>query len=364
MRVYLSFVIIMMTVSGCQSGGDHDATINWNVICPVDGCEPGELLDIFSQWSEEALYYPDSAMVVYRLGHTREEVAVAASICVPERWSGSVNAAKANFIRLGRELLSAENVSTEESRMPRNCSPPPSGATDRIILSRQIPGRVLPEGDNEDSEPLHLAVVCDLSTSTRDIACNHTSLGMAYSSWMDLATAAGSTLTIYVVGTTRDTARRLISVSMPETGTPSWITAYLLSAVNEVADLQLESTEESGSAIAETVEFAVANLRERIGVRSLLILSDLRQITDRRMNFEQEIPDADDFQNWLSGRELPGNFEQISVTVCGVHHLRSGDQFNAHQANLIRSVWMEAFRQAGAVEVEIYSECETAFSGS
>ena len=124
--------------------------------------------------------------------------------------------------------------------------------------------------------PHHQAIVCDVSASTLAFACDGNALLRAFDFWVARGLVRpGSSLSVAVVGPSRDTMRTVFDLSVPDRSLGERI-AFILVARAQLAQLPGTYFKENASAIIETIHVAVSKLRERQGRYDLIVLSDLR----------------------------------------------------------------------------------------
>lgn len=210
----------------------------------------------------------------------------------------------------------------------------------------------------EEKGPVHWVVVYDGSNSGLELVANKESLQQTFGRWVRQALyLPGSSFRILLVGRSRDTAREMAHIRVPAAwgaGVRQAQKRFVLECRRALAGLELEG---GGSAIAESIQLAAAQLRERDGERQLLVFSDLRQYTPSVWNFERAVPAAEAFIVWLEREQLLANLRGIGVEVAGVHARRGPDaaEFTAAQEAQLRQVWQAALERMGAPGVELRS---------
>ena len=114
----------------------------------------------------------------------------------------------------------------------------------------------------------------------------------------------------------------------------------MLGARAQLAQLKSESFEKNGSAIVEGIHAAVSKLRERNGWYSLVVLSDLCQLTPE-WDFEHSVPQAQTFLTWLKDTHLLSDLKGISVRGCGMHNHRTPGRglYTATRAAQLQEIW-------------------------
>ena len=377
-----STCILLLLVIGhvwVVSGCGHDATgsadenpLHHHLVCvsPADAqtesCEVPERLVLFNTWVKEAISLPHSTFSIWAVDSAGQMYRHVFSACVPTTWSASVWKAKADFIKRAQQHVSGTQ---QGLAVPQQCRPPepqspgshqltvsPAAASlDADLLEKLASASVAP--------PLHLSVVCDATGSTMDAACNMTALLYAFDFWVAEGLARpGSSLSVDVVGPSRETMWTVFDLSVPDRSMGERI-AFMLGARAQLAQLKSESFEKNGSAIVETIHAAVSKLRERSGRYSLVVLSDLRQLTPE-WDFEQKVPEAQIFLTWLKNTHLLSDLRDINVRGCGMHNRRTPGRgsYTATRAAQLQETWERTFREMGAPQVNLFSSCDSGFA--
>jgi hypothetical protein len=172
----------------------------------------------------------------------------------------------------------------------------------------------------------------------------------------------GSSLAIWVVGTSVDTTRLVYMLTVPAHVLGERV-AFVLAARQELATLLAERPEKNASAIAEAFHVAVSTLRERVGRYRVVMLSDLRQVTPRTWNFEQVVPPPHQFLAWWKMARLLVDLQGVPVRVCGLSQ-QQGPGTSPSSASLLpqlRDTWESTLKAMGATEVGLFTACEAAF---
>jgi hypothetical protein len=370
LRVCALPVLALVSACGGRADGDTDAPLHAAVICIAgtgeleSACSAGERVVAFDAWVAEAIHHPGSTFTVWTVAGSRTSIRSHTVACVPSSWGGGVMRAKAAFIAAARQRAGGTLVSGDRASPPcaMSVSTAPGVHSVRMIgggsgapqwLADTMTGR-------GSSAPLHAAVLCDRSDSGRGATCTRTALVATYDAWVrDGGAAAEATFTVYLVGTSRDTARRMWAFTTPHSS-PGERMAVLLGAGAELEGLLSLPAESNASAIAEALDVASSELADRPGRRQLIVLSDLRQFTRGVWNFERRIPSAADFIRWLDRSQLVADLHDTPVIVCGLHNERapSSGPFDARLAAAVREIWEAAFRRMGVPTLELYARCD------
>jgi hypothetical protein len=223
--------MVLLTLVGYSSLGDsasaasstyHDDALHMHVIClaSADGdtvtCENSERLSAFDAWVGQTLYRPHSTFTVWAAGPNRQHFRPYFTACIPPTWGPGVMEAKARFIKWAREGINGYQLGPlSKSALPQSCAPPglltpgvhqlhvsDTASPTNPEVWRTITSRTVVEA------PLHTAVICDRSDSTVGMACTTVGLMSAFDAWIaDSFALKGASLSIYVVGSSRDTAK-------------------------------------------------------------------------------------------------------------------------------------------------------------
>ena len=182
-------------------------------------------------------------------------------------------------------------------------------------------------------------------------------LTRTFNSWLfDGLAAPNATFSVYLIGNSYDTARRIYTVAVPDFAVGQKA-AFLLGGRNELPKLSVSAAGKDPSAIAEAISVSTNELRERHGRHQLVILSDMRQYSPRTWNFEDSVPVPERFVAWLKRENLFVNLQGIPVTIWGLHNHRSKDSM-PYDANLdlqLRKMWEAALQAMGAADIEMHT---------
>jgi hypothetical protein len=288
------------------------------------------------------------------------------TVCIPQTWGASVWKKKADFITRARQGLTGKQ---HGQPVQDDCHPPEPQAPGihQLVVSpadASLHPDVLKKVASASPAPfLSQSVVCDASASTLGVACNATSLLRAFDFWVAEGLARpGSSLSVAVVGPSRDTMRTVFDLSVPQRSAGERI-AYLLVARAQLAQLPGTSLGENASAIVEAIHVVVSRLRERQGRYALIVLSDMRQLSSE-WDFDEAIPQSSTFLAWLKKTHLLPDLRDIPVQVCGMHAHRSPGRrpYTAKRAAQLQELWQRTFREAGASELRLFTSCDSAFA--
>jgi hypothetical protein len=381
-RASSTFIVLFLgivqgcLVTGCGVDATDDAgetPMHYHMVCvsPADAqtepCYSSDSLAFLQTWVQEALSLPDSTFTIWAVDPASQQFRHISTACVPRTWGASVQKKKADFITRARQGLTG----TQHGQpVQDDCHPPQPHAPGIHQLAVSPAGSSLhPDvlGKVASASPapsFNQSVVCDASASTLGVACNATSLLRAFDFWVAEGLARpGSSLSVAVVGPSRDTMRTVFELSVPDRSIGERI-AYLLVARVQLAQLPGTSYGENASALVEAINVVVSKLRERQGRYALIVLSDLRQLSSE-WDFDEAIPHTSTFLKWLKKTHLlPDLRDFSSVLVCGMHNHRSPgrDPYTAKRAAQLQELWQRTFHEAGAPDLKLFTSCDSAFA--
>ena len=205
--------------------------------------------------------------------------------------------------------------------------------------------------------PIHLTVICDRSSSGMNMTCEPERIRSFIEVWIESAIARpGSSVNIWTVGQRFGDARRVFSCTVPSSwgrGANRAKSRFVKEMRKELEDLDLPQIA-LGSAILEAIKVVSEDLLKRHGLREIVILSDLRQVTPPKIwNFERTVPSASTFIDWARENNLLPDLEHAKVTVCGVHSTETSPKGHA----MLLEAWTKAFESMNS-EVQIYQTCD------
>jgi hypothetical protein len=319
-----------------------------------------EATDAFERWVETSVRTPGAIFRVLRLGRARAGVQTAFVEVVPQSW-GAPNAVanKRAFVTRIRQRF-RELIARSGAGAVNVVLPPTSKATVEVLPRMDSRGM---RWTWNAGPKAHTATVCDVSPSVQGSACTPASLLESYDVWASQAITVGSSYRVWIVGASIATAKETFEIDTPDLLATDRI-AYLLSARNELEDLFNPLPAHTGSAVAGAITAAVSDLAPRRGVKTLRILSDLRETSDA-WAFDQRVPEPQAFVGWLASERLLPDCRGIAISVCGLHYTSAEGQppFDARRGAEIRDVWTEALsamhpralRMCGACDAEAFS---------
>ena len=344
----------------CRAGTDNEAVT----------CDREERLAHLSAFVKEALYRPHSTFSIWGVGPDRSGTRRFFGACIPEHWPGPVWKEKADFLVLARE---GAGGSRRGVTVPAGCRAPGPQTPGRtqLVVSPDVSALAGDVWQTVSSgaapAPLHSAIVCDRSESTRGVACMPSALLRVFDRWVtESLLLPGASLAVEMVGPLQDALHSIFSLRVPHLPLGER-TAYVLGARSELGRLFAGPPEQYASTIAEAISATVRRLREHRGAYRLSLLSDLLQITPGVWNFEHTLPQPNDFLAWLRKAGVAADLRDIPILACGLHtgqSLGGNGPYTPAYATRLRDLWERAFQAMGAPEVKFYSSCEAAFAAS
>lgn len=294
---------------------------------------------VLQQWAYTALHAPGSTFTLWAAGETRSSYRQFFRLHVPSEWGPGGSEA---YLR--KALSSLCNNGGEFFGERASAIPP--GASDAVLenqlflLSRS--GQIEESNGERSATEVHYSVVCDLSNSTLGF-CSEERLVALYDAFLATSPGAGSTFVVWSPNTSRDSTEKIWSLDVPDLPSARLV-AHLAGVGRELHGL-LPETLERGSAIAEAISVAVEELQLRNGERQLILLSDMRQYTKGKFNFERKIASPARFLKWLNRSKLLVDAEGITLQVAGLHHKRgpNAPDFSAKDAKELLDVWEATF---------------------
>ncbi len=355
---------LALAVAGCRERPPSDP-IHLHLICAPgsqgagEACEPAVRQGQFDAWFDDSLRRPGSSFTLWIVGRGRDAYRPAFTACIPDSWGGNVLAAKQRFVGHGRQSLSAPG----DSQSQAGCRPPdadaPGGHRVRVLGAAQGLAESLATPAAPSPVPVHLGVVCDRSDSGLELSCDAAQLAAAFDRWLgDGGLWPESSFTVHQVGRSRDTTRRIFSLRVSRRARAQR-TASLLGARGELPELFATGHTGASSAVAEALSVAAEELYQLPGRRRLLILSDFRQYSPGRWNFETGVPPASDFIRWLEREKLLVDLAGTEVVACGMHHRRApgAAEYKAHLARATRDLWSDVLEAMGAAAAGPLTRC-------
>lgn len=352
-----TIVLLVATVFGCAAGTPDRSQETTVVLAAIPTAgEQQQIVVAFDAWLDAHLRTPDATFRLLQAGRDRVSARTPFVAVIPRSW-GAPNAVanRGAFVARQRQLLRAVVAGRPAPNLPLlvPASPSPHIVTLPVLDSRGVRWVWRSNG-----APSHAANVCDVSPSAAGIACTPQSLVHSFDRWVPSALPVGSTFRVWTVGTTISNAMCAYSVQTPELPLAERIT-FLLSARNELAHLFERLPPHAGSAVAEAMTVAVADLATRRGTKRLHVASDLRQ-TSGPWAFDRRVPTANAFVRWLAAERLLPDCGSIVVSICGAHFGAAPRHppFDARHGAELRSVWTRALAEMHVASVDICSECD------
>ena len=319
----------------------------------VTSSELTDLRPHFQKWEDsEALYCPQSTIIIHHAGEHRDESRVIFSEAVPETWGANAIAGKRAFREKCLAVLKDPGGLPPLERSPRQ---PLTGSI--TLISPGMTFDLIPD------YPQHTAVVLDLSGGVNADAAREFVLN-AYGHWLKrCALGDQSTFLVIITGKNRASARVVFQLTIPSGNTPGERFAFVLGGREELRQLHLQSPRDS-SAIIEAVNLSITLLSENAPStdQHLFLLSDLKQITKNRLAFQVAVPSAQKFQDWLQSESLWMDLSNTRVYIAGLKHQnQTGDQFTSKHDLAIRGIWSTTITAMGSPEVRMVTDPHTLF---
>lgn len=161
----------------------------------------------------------------------------------------------------------------------------------------------------------------------------------------------GARLIAYLVGTGTSSTQRIFSSSVP-TDTPGATIGYLIAQRQAFLAIAPVQPIHNGSAIAEALRVAEAETRDPQRSRRFIVVSDLRQYTAHRWNFERQVPEEGQFVRGLRRDGMWPDLSGSEVNVCGFPF-----KPDVETAEKLRGTWMAALKQMGSRAPVVALDC-------
>lgn len=330
----------------------------------VDACPVAERQAAFETWAREGSTLPGSTFEVWRPSPFGNGAQRVVSICTPSRWHGNALAQRAAFVRQARARAGVPTAKLGPSvTYPSTCkhSARAEQATRQLLQidgSGRTTARSVPSTRTPGS---HASILCDLSSSMRNApVCTVARVVELCSGWTTSreALVPGSTFSVRVIGRTRDTTLRAFHYVVPSGHLAERLVALQAARTAVVRDFSHPSPDEVGSAIAEAISVAARELLEKQGIRTLTILSDLRQVSGP-WQFESKPVPAPRFAEQLRDRSLLSDLTGVEVLVCTHEaHAPGAPPFSAASAAKVEGAWANALGEMHAARVRILTDCD------
>jgi hypothetical protein len=320
---------------------------------PPTTAERSHACDAFDQWIARGVRTPGATFQLLLAGRDRGSGRVLFATEIPSAWAApNAVANREHFVSAARrrfaQALAVPATTADSVRAP----------TPRLVTLPELDSRGVRWAWAPPTTRVHRAIICDLSVSAAGVSCTDGSLHNSYDTWAQGGLATGSTLRIWIVGSSVSTTARVFAVETPELPLAERA-AYLLGARRELEAVLVRSSRHAGSAVAEALTVAVTDLASHNGTKELHVLSDLRQ-TSGPWTFDRRVPPAREFVRWLAAERLLPNCSGITVTLCGLHFGATPKYppFTARQGALVRDVWTYALAAMHGNVIAMCSECD------
>lgn len=206
-----------------------------------------------------------------------------------------------------------------------------------------------------------VVLLCDRSSSAEGISCEDGQITEAFEKWEAKAVESRKgRFDILIVGKGINDAELFHWEKAPEKlmlpisqGKKRWMKEARERLQSRLNELPRKGT---ASAIVEGIFRAALRLSGTHGRKTIIVLSDLRQVSGR-WNFEREVPDEAVFLEWIDSLGSP-DFGGTQVMACGFHAGASGARrLDVAQVMRLRALWEKVFERWG-LKVPIMEECE------
>lgn len=232
-----------------------------------------------------------------------------------------------------------------------------------VYLAMRGPAEAAAPPPAAPATPRHVLVVCDASDSGLDAACRHNAIALAGDEWIRGAIdRAGSTFLVMKVGESSDSTSEVTAIEVPRRwgqGLRASKARFVREAREQILAADLAG---GGSAVVEAMLAGSRRLDEQTGDRTMIVMSDLRQVTPRVWNFERRAPVPRLFLRWMRRESTVPNLSGLRLIVCGVHMRRAGSARHHTPAldSRIHAVWHAALAEMGAPDTALSSTCDQA----
>jgi hypothetical protein len=163
----------------------------------------------------------------------------------------------------------------------------------------------------------------------------------------------GGSFEVLIIGRDIDDLEILFSAKCPDSfGAPlfeskkKWMNGFA-AALQEAA---VKMPSDGGSAVIEGILRASFRLSETGGEKTLIILSDLREVSSD-INFERSVPDKSVVECWLSKHCLAPNLGDIRVMCVGFKPYppnANTSKISSEEYVKLRGLWLSLFESWGA----------------
>jgi hypothetical protein len=317
-------------------------------------CDPNARLESFTAWEQEATDLPGSSFALWAVSEDGAPGLVTRMV-VPESWGGNVLRSKATLLSDARRAVTQPSLSSSLVASATVSESAPARV--HLIDARGLSLLELPAAG---ATPIHAVLVCDRSDSTMEVSCDEDAITAAHEQFVARgAVIAGSTLSLWVPGQSREQGRAVLHFTAPaaslgeRAAAAFGLRARLSHALSQPAPA-------AGSALVEALDVAAEELAGKMGKKLLFIASDMRQASRGGFNFERRAPTATRFIAWMREQALTVSLAGVEVHACGLHHGASGARgarFSAKLAERVRDAWLGAFSAMGAAQVTMLSTC-------
>ena len=356
MRQQLVLVVLVVSLACAAPVAQPAPAVSVLLPAQASPADRAEATELFTHWLDENVRRPGATFHLIGIGSSRADVQPRFAAVIPDSW-GAPNAAanKAAFVTRTRHAFLAALTTSSAAAIER----PTSAAETTITVLPRLDSRGVRWTWNITGGPLHAATVCDASPSAAGAACTPDALLHSYDAWLARGVIVGSSFRVWVVGINTGSAARAFEITTPDLPLDERV-AVLLAARQEVVRVVDQAHTHAGSAIAEALTVAITDLAGRQGGKRLFVLSDLRQTTPGVWAFDQHVPSAKTFVEWLDGERLLPESRDIAIQVCGLHFgpAPGHASFDARHAAELKAVWIDAFAAMHPASLSMHGQCD------
>jgi hypothetical protein len=205
-------------------------------------------------------------------------------------------------------------------------------------------------------------LICDRSSSAGEYASSSETIKRIGRMWAEKAdSSGGGEFEVFVTDKGFDTVALMLSETFPNEF-PGPVTQHKKTwkegFVQRLSDKANGMPSDNGSAIAEAIYRASLRVQDK-GETTIYVLSDMREV-NQVFNFENKVPEAKEFIDWLDANSIKPEFTQSTrLVVCGFHPYSPDDtsRMTAQNYERLMKLWKAVFEHWG-IEAEISETCD------
>lgn len=200
---------------------------------------------------------------------------------------------------------------------------------------------------DKPARQVNWVVVCDRSSSsTGKPACSEDRVGIACEKWAEQAAQGGGRIELLLMGQSiSDVEVRTLAEHTGRFGPPvkrnrsNWV-----KSIPEKCKQTPLPNLSVASGVVEAVYVGVSRLRGASGDKTMILMSDMRQVTPGIWNFERKVPDFENFAGWLdsAGKIDAGD---LNLAVCGFNTGTRESPVAMAEHIRLRELWEKVFRE-------------------